>query len=185
MVANLKSTALATALTLLTSGLAHAVPLEGWVSVMPAIPFQAAELKVSSPQLPIGFTGQAMTMMGQGHWLSAWGEYRHLFSDSSSLGLHGGLNQSWIAVGSYAPFAPVTRRVGPLRFLVGASYHHQWGNASLRLSPTLSLVYSGTINPLETLVIGPPLLEVAYRFTSGFEMGIRTSVTPLRASWVF
>jgi len=126
-----------------------------------------------------------MTMMGEGHWLSAWGEYRHVLSDSSSFGLHGGLNQSRLVAGSYAPFAPVTRRVGPLRFLVGASYHHLWGKASFRLSPTLSLVYSGIINPLETLVIGPPLLEVGYRFTPSFELSLRTSVTPISASWVF
>lgn len=164
---------------------ANAKPMVGKVTVMPAIPFQAAEVKLSLPLLPIEIAGQAMTMTGEGHWLSAWGEYRHAVSDAASLGFHAGLNQSWLAVGSYAPFAPATRRVGMMRFLIGASYHHQWESLSFRLSPTLSLVYSGVVNHLETLVIGPPLLEVAYQFTPSFEMGLRTSVTPIHASWVF
>jgi hypothetical protein len=152
---------------------------------MPALPFQAAEFEWSSPDLPIAFAGQAMTLIGQSHWLSAWGDFRHALSESGSLGIHAGLNQSWVTAGSYPVGTPVTPRLGPLRQLVGVSYHHRFGNASLRVSPTLILVDLTTVNPLESLVIGPPLLEVGYRFTPAFEMGLRTSVTPLRASWVF
>ncbi len=181
----LRTLGLVATLTALTSGSALAAPFEGKVSVIPAIPFQAAEFELSSADLPIGFVGQAMTMIGQSHWLSVWGDFQHALSESASLGLHAGLNQSWGTLGSYPGGTPVTPRLGPLRQLVGASYHHRFGNASLRVSPTLVLVEMTTVNPLESLVIGPPLLEASYRFTPSFEMGIRTSVTPLRASWVF
>ena len=185
MVPFLGSLGLAAALSVFTGGYAHAVPIRGTISMMPALPFQAAELKLSSPYLPIGFAGQAMTMFGQSHWLSVWGDLRHALSESASIGFHAGLNQSWVTLGTYALGTPVTPRLGPLRYLVGASYHHQFGRTSLRVNPTLVFVDFSTMNHLESLVIGPPLLEVAYRFTPSFEMGIRTSATPLRASWVF
>jgi hypothetical protein len=165
--------------------IAHAMPIVGRISVMPAIPFQAAEFEVSSGGMPIGFAGQAMTMIGESHWLSVWGDYRYMLTGTASIGLHAGLNQSWIKLGSFAPGTPVAPRLGPLRYLVGASFHHRFGNMSLGVNPTLVLVDLTTVNPLESLVIGPPLLEVAYRLTPSFEMGLRTSVTPLRASWVF
>lgn len=180
-----RSLGLAAALSVFTSGVALAAPIKGTISVMPALPFQAAELKLSSHDIPVGLSGQAMTMFGQSHWLSVWGDLRHALSESASIGLHAGLNQSWVTLGSYPAGTPVTPRLGPLRYLVGTSYHHQFGSASLRVNPTLVFVDFSTLNHLESLVIGPPLLEVGYRFTPSFEMGIRTSVTPLSASWVF
>jgi hypothetical protein len=176
---------IASTFTLLLGGFADAMPLEGKVTVMPALPFQAAEFELSSSGMPFGFAGQAMTMIGQSHWLSVWGEFRHALSGSASLGLHAGLNQSWVTVGSYPAGTPMTPRLGPLRQFVGASYHHRLGNTSLRVSPTLILVDLRSANLLESLVIGPPLLEVSYRFTPSFELGLRTSVTPLMASWMF
>lgn len=181
----LKATPLAAAITFFTSGVTLAGPIEGRVTTMPALPFQAVEFSISSSGSPFGVAGQVMTTVGENNWLSGWGDYRFALTETASIGLHAGLNQSWLKVGSYAPGTPVTPRQGPLRYLVGASYHHRFGKTSLRMNPTLVFLDLATVSPLEGLVIGPPLLEVAYRFTPAFEMGLRISVTPLQATWVF
>lgn len=181
----LRAVALAAIVTMLTGGIALAAPLQGRVSLMSAAPFQAAEFELSSAGIPIGFAGQAMTFISQSRWFSMWGDLRHTLSESASIGLHAGLNRSWITLSTYTPETSATPYLGPIRYLVGASYHHRFGSTSLRANPTLVIVDFSTMNHLESIIIGPPLLEIGYRFTPSFGLGIRTSATPLRASWVF
>ncbi len=195
-------------LSLLLLGLplrAEALPLEAKIGVLgiPALTV-GGEGALSVTGTPLTLAGHASMSFGSAGLTAGWGEYAHALAPGSAIGVLAGVNLDWqprrvpAMSDATSPLVP-----GRLGYLVGAFYLHDWGSWWLRVAPNVSLIPLDPIPPRPDqldqgytyrspeanigrfLLGGPPLVEIGYRLRPGLELGLRSSLTPLRASLTF
>ena len=158
-------------------------------------------------QLPLGLDANA-----QGAYVpesysqaSAWMSIHLLGQSSFDLELLTGADFDWQQGVSLAGgTSGSTLNPGRLGYLVGVAYRLKGDRWWIRLSPSVSIIPRRALpprpdQPLEgeiyqppeliwlsrSIASGPPLLSMGYRPVPGFELGLQTTITPVRAGWMF
>lgn len=159
----------------------------------------ALEGETGIGSLPLRITANATVWMNAGAWASVVGRYRIGSGEGHQFGALLGLNQTWV----YPVQSPAwqelvhgslgsTLGLEPVKILFGVYYEKSWDRLNIRLSPTLSnfAPFTGSyrwplFNWTEAGLIGPPWLEVSYEVAPGFDLALRSNLTPLAATWRF
>lgn len=160
--------------------------------------------KASLLPIPIGatvgvetrLTPQNLTVAAEATWMglsrlhptawTAWGHWSPLAWNCHSLGPMVGYSQSYLVrpragLGGSPYDSPA--------LLVGLAYEWTSGPWSFRTVPhvgwDMEQGYYQSLMGLQSLLFGPPLVEVSWRPSPHIEWGLRSSITPLRFSVTF
>ncbi|MNR75357.1 hypothetical protein D3C72_59870 [compost metagenome] len=124
---------------------------------------------------------------GRQQW-SAWLHYGHRLAEDASVGLIGGMHQSW-EEGESLPASVIRHESAGL---VGVTYERSWEALRLRLRPTLLVIpqdwmgipWYGVLAK-SAVLSGIPWVEVGFRVAPHAELSVRASSTPLALTLTF